>query len=183
MNYATFWQRFGAMWIDFFVLVPLLFVAIWTQSISREVALILLVPMMAAFSAYTIYCHGRYGQTLGKMAVGIRVVRTTGEPIGWDEAWMRSSIDVMFATLGVVSSAIALIAIPDAQYHGIDWIERSQRLQALEPAWLAWTPLATQIWVWSEVVVMLFNKERRALHDFIAGTVVTSDRRDSHVRP
>jgi uncharacterized RDD family membrane protein YckC len=44
------------------------------------------------------------------------------------------------------------------------------------PEWLDWVNTANQVWMWSEVVVMLFNRRRRALHDFIAGTVVTSDR-------
>ena len=29
-----------------------------------------------------------------------------------------------------------------------------------------------QIWIWSEFVVLLFNRRKRAIHDFIAGTVV-----------
>ena len=29
-----------------------------------------------------------------------------------------------------------------------------------------------QLWTWSELIVMLTNRQRRALHDFIAGTVV-----------
>ncbi|WP_255590049.1 hypothetical protein [Marinicella meishanensis] len=28
------------------------------------------------------------------------------------------------------------------------------------------------VWYWSELLVMLTNERRRALHDFIAGTVV-----------
>ena len=111
--------------------------------------------------------------------MGIRVVRTTGERIGWREAWLRSSIDVVFSVLGVVSSFIALAAIADAQYYGVGWMQRAQNLQALGPTWLAWTATASQIWIWSEVVVMLFNKRRRALHDFIAGTVVTAEQRIS----
>ena len=44
-------------------------------------AIILVIPMAATYCAYTIYCHGRFGQTVGKYAMSIRVVRTTGEPI------------------------------------------------------------------------------------------------------
>ena len=179
MNYATFWQRFAAMWIDFFVLLPLIAVAVWLQSISRITAIVLVVPMTAMYCAYTIYCHGRFGQTVGKHAMGIRVVSTTGERIGWREAWLRSSVDVVFSALAVISSFIALTAIPDAEYHAVGWMRRAQNLQALEPAWLAWTSVANQIWIWSEVVVMLFNKRRRALHDFIAGTVVTAEQKIS----
>ena len=176
-NYATFGQRFAAMWIDFFVLLPLMVAEGWLGSVSKGAALALVIPMAIAYVAYTIYYHGRFGQTIGKRMMGIRVVRTTGERIGWREAWLRSSIDVLFATLGGVGSLVALAAIGDADYYGVGWMQRAQNLAAHEPAWLAWTGTATQIWVWSELVVMLFNKRRRALHDFIAGTVVTSDQR------
>src|SRR5438477_5361541 len=121
MNYATYWQRFAAMWIDFFVILPLMVLQVWVQSISRAAAIVLVVPMTAAYCAYTIYGHGRFGQTVGKHVMGIRVMRTNGERIGWREAWLRSSVDVAFAALGVISLFIALAAIADAQYYGVGW--------------------------------------------------------------
>jgi uncharacterized RDD family membrane protein YckC len=33
-----------------------------------------------------------------------------------------------------------------------------------------------QIWIWGEFVTMLFNKKRRAVHDYMAGTVVIMHR-------
>ena len=172
INYATFWQRFAAMWIDLFVLLPIMVVHVWLVSESKIAALVLVIPMATVYDAYTIYCHGRFGQTVGKRVMGIRVVLTTGEAIGWRTAWLRSSVDVMFSVLGVIASFMALTAISDAEFSGVGWMQQSQNLSALEPAWLGWTEEATQIWVWSEMVVMLFNKRRQALHDFIAGTVV-----------
>jgi DNA uptake protein ComE-like DNA-binding protein/uncharacterized RDD family membrane protein YckC len=172
MSYATFWQRFAAMWIDLFVLLPIMAVHVWLESESKITALVLVIPMAIVYDSYSIYCHGRFGQTVGKRVMGIRVVLTTGEAIGWRTAWLRSSVDVMFSVLGVIASFMALTAISDTEFYGVGWMQQSQNLSALEPAWLGWTEEATQIWVWSEVVVMLFNKRRQALHDFIAGTVV-----------
>lgn len=172
-NYATFWQRFAAMWIDFFVLLPLMVVQGLLESVSKGAALALVIPMAVAYAAYSIYCHGRFGQTIGKRVMGIRVVRTSGERIGWREAWLRSSVELCFSSLGVIGSFVALATIADSDYYGVGWMQRAQNLAAHQPSWLGWTMAATQIWVWSEVVVMLFNKRRRALHDFIAGTVVT----------
>ncbi len=177
MNYATFWQRFAAMWIDEFVLLPLVFVQLWLESISKMAAIVLIIPMTASYCAYTIYFHGRFGQTIGKYVMGIRVVCVTGDRIGWREAWLRSSVDVAFAILGAFSLFAALGAISDTDYYAVDWIQRTKNVSALEPTWLGWTNTANQIWAWSEVVVMLFNKRRRALHDFIAGTVVTSEKK------
>jgi uncharacterized RDD family membrane protein YckC len=179
MSYATFWQRFAAMWIDFFVLLPFGLLNLWGQAVSKPLAISLVLPIAAYFSAYHIYCHGRFGQTIGKRIMGIRVVRLNGESIGWREAWMRSSVDLVFACLWAVSSFVALSAISDTDYYGIGWRQRTHALMALHPVWLRWTQPANTIWVWSEVVVMLFNTERRAIHDFIAGTVVVQMRKAS----
>jgi len=175
MSYASFWQRFAATWIDFFILLPLMFTQVWFESLSKTAAIILVIPITAVYCVYTIYSHGRFGRTIGKYAMRIRVVRMTGERIGWREAWLRSSMDVVFSVLHVVAALDALATIPDTEYYGVGWTQRAANLYALYPAWLRWTETASVIWVWSELVVMLFNKKRRALHDFIAGTVVTAD--------
>ena len=73
-NYATFWQRFGAMWIDFFVFVPLLVVQGLLESVSKGAALALVIPTAVAYAAYSIYCHGRFGQTVGKRVMVIHSV-------------------------------------------------------------------------------------------------------------
>lgn len=108
MNYASFWQRFAATWIDVFIVWPLMFIQVWFESLSKTAAIILVIPMTAVYCAYTIFSHGRFGRTIGKYAMGIRVVRMTGERIGWREAWLRSSIDVVFSVLHVVAALAAL---------------------------------------------------------------------------
>lgn len=167
------------MWIDLFVLLPIMAAHVWLGSESKIVALVLVIPMAIIYDSYTIYCHGRFGQTAGKRVMGICVVFTTGEAIGWRGAWLRSSVDVMFSVLGIIASFVALTAISDAEFYGVDRMQQSQNLSALEPTWLAWTKEASQIWVWSEVFVMLFNKRRQALHDFIAGTVVITKNQEA----
>ena len=176
MNYATFWQRFSAMWIDIFVFVPIGVVQLFIEGHSKLVAMVLIVPMTALGLGYHIYCHGRFGKTLGKHAMGIRVVRLDGTPIGWPEAWKRSSVDVVFALANVVAMFIALSTISDASYYDVPLADRARNIQAMQPEWAVAVQIAINIWVWSEVVVMLFNERRRALHDFIAGTIVVSDR-------
>jgi uncharacterized RDD family membrane protein YckC len=173
-NYATFWQRFAAMWIDFFVLLTLVVVQVLVESLSKAAAIALVIPMAGALVGYSIYFHGRFGQTIGKRVMGIRVVRLTGERISWREAWLRSSVDLLFTLLSIIGAFMALAAIPDADYYGVGWMQRTDNLVALQPRWLSWTGTAAEIWVWSEVIVMLFNKRRRALPDLLAGTVVVS---------
>ncbi len=105
---------------------------------------------MALYPAYTIYCHGRFSQTVGKRIMGVRLVRVTGERVGWREAWLRSSVDVAFAGIYVTAIFIALINIPDSAYYGAKWSQRSRTLHAFEPIWLACSIRGSSIWTWSE---------------------------------
>ncbi|MEX2214602.1 MAG: RDD family protein [Phycisphaeraceae bacterium] len=175
MTYATFWQRFWAMWIDFLVLLPVIALSMWLNEQSRAMAMLTVIPATSFFFAYTIYCHGRFGKTLGKHAMGIRVVLTNGQRIGWREAFLRSSVDIALSILGIIARFIALTKITDAEFNALEWLDRGKRLYDLEPPELAWVTVASQVWIWSELVIMLTNKERRALHDFIAGTVVRAE--------
>ena len=44
------------------------------------------------------------------------------------------------------------------------------------PNWYQSVNIIASIWIWSEFIIMLTNKKRRALHDFMAGTVVIRSR-------
>ena len=60
----------------------------------------------------------------------------------------------------------------DELYFSLGYIARAQKKVELAPSWYSTVSILMQIWIWSEFVSMLFNKRRRAVHDFIAGTVV-----------
>jgi uncharacterized RDD family membrane protein YckC len=180
-SFATFWQRFVAMWVDVLVFVPLMFLQVGLESVSKVAGIVIAVPYAAVVHAYSIYGHGRFGRTIGKWAMGIRVVRVTGEPLRWREAWLRSAVDLCLSTVSICGRLVALIAITDAEYY-VGWYARGANVVAHEPVWASWAMWIGVVWFYSEVVTMLFNKRRRALHDLIAGTVVISDRRQEALR-
>jgi uncharacterized RDD family membrane protein YckC len=105
------------------------------------------------------------------MAARIGVVRVSGAPIGWREALLRASVETVFGTIASLSDLVARIQLPEADWTQ-GWREKFKLIQTLEPSWGDWAGYALGVWIWSEVVTMLFNRKRRALHDFIAGTVV-----------
>jgi uncharacterized RDD family membrane protein YckC len=45
-------------------------------------------------------------------------------------------------------------------------------LQAAAPRWNAWVTGVMYAWFLAIAIVMLCNRKRRSVHDFIAGTVV-----------
>ncbi len=176
-NYATFRQRLLAMLIDLLVFVPLIVLYQFIEPVSRVAAAVFTILHASLGQSYVIYGHGRFGRTVGKWVMRIRVVRVTGEPLRWREAWLRSAFDVCFMVAGTVGMVTTLFAVADSQYYGVGWRARSANLEAYQPAWAALATWVGVVWFHSEVVTMLLNKRRRALHDFVAGTVVISEPR------
>lgn len=84
---------------------------------------------------------------------------------------MRSAVDIGFGVISAVGFLYAVGDVPATSFEagGLDWIDQVAELQ---PAWVTCVEYATVVWLLSELVVLLFNEKRRALHDFIAGTVV-----------
>ena len=97
--YAGFWPRFCSVWVDIFVLLPLSLLLVWLESFDKNIAILLVIPSTALFAMYHVYFNARFGGTIGKLAVGIRVAKPNGTKIGWLEAWKRSSVDIGFALL------------------------------------------------------------------------------------
>src|SRR4051812_23551144 len=90
---AGFWARFGAVVIDGFVvaIVPVIVIVIGAVAGSGALLAIGYVLLFVVGIGYEIYFHGgRTGQTVGKRALGIRVVDfNTGGPIGYGRATVR----------------------------------------------------------------------------------------------
>lgn len=86
-EYAGFWIRFLASIIDVFVLLPFsalyLLVLIGINSLTLTLAGILLSACYKPFMEY------KYGATLGKMAVGIKVISTEGGGITLNQTLLR----------------------------------------------------------------------------------------------
>jgi uncharacterized RDD family membrane protein YckC len=46
------------------------------------------------------------------------------------------------------------------------------QLKLVAPIWYQQVQFVMGLWIMSEIVVLLTNKKRRAIHDYMAGTVV-----------
>lgn len=170
--YASFWQRLGAYFLDLLILLPIIALSIWGGEQSRYFNAYYFLPGIIFNLWFHAYLVKRYGGTPGKLIMGIKIAKVEGGPVGYREAVLRYSVLLVLATLGQVAGLQATMGISDAEYFALDWQEKALRMQELAPSWFSSITLLTNIWVWSEFVVMLTNRKRRAIHDFIAGTVV-----------
>lgn len=174
-RYQTFWPRFWASWIDGLILMPvyLLFAVILDPRISSLwnlalwlLALVLVVDRTGPW-IYSILMHGRWGQTVGKMTTRVKVVDAVSEePISYKKALLRDSIPILVLFPLLVYSLYQLII--GSEYH----IPQPSPDLSITANIADWTEFIMGIWWFAEIVTMLTNEKRRAVHDFIAGTVV-----------
>jgi len=98
---VTFWPRVAASLIDgmvlaapfgLLVMATLLVMGIDMDLESKQFGTVMQIaqfPMILLEIAYFTLMNGAYGATLGKMALGMRVVRADGSPIGYGLALGR----------------------------------------------------------------------------------------------
>ncbi len=172
-RYRTFSRRFSAGFIDGLIFLPLAFLAnyMWSHPHAVPAAVFILwyVLHLSAYRLYHILLHGLYGQTIGKRMTGVIVVdESEAKRMTMAQAIRRDIFPVIMYFVAIILFVPRFLAggypTSPPTYSTLDWIR----------AYSGWA------WFLTEVVTMLLNSRRRALHDFIAETVVV--RRESLTR-
>ena len=161
-KYSTFEPRFWAAVIDSLVLLPvgIACTAVFAESTSLPVRILVCVLHSSVYVIYSVGMHSACGQTIGKMVCHVIVLDVSEKPITLRQALLRDIFSIVLFPIGL---AIELPRI--AQGINIYTEENNTGIYAL-------ISLSGSIWFLIELATMLTNNKRRALHDFIAGTVV-----------
>lgn len=129
------------------------------------------------FRFYFMFLTGLWGQTPGKMLTQIRVIRLDGYEVRWTNAILRNIFETILVLIMFVGYYMAL---SHTTPHELDLMPMTQRepfLNQFMPDFVVYCLLARYAYAFSEFFVLLFNKKKRAIHDFIAGTVIIRDPR------
>ena len=170
--YAGFWSRLGASLIDIIIFIPIMYITYKLQKINIPIAIFIAILSSFLFPIYSIYFNFKYGGSPGKIAVEICVTKPNGTRIELKEAILRSSVDLVYGMLFAIYSVIAISKVDAAAYLSAGYADSPKLLMLLYPVFSRYTRFLSDIWYGSEMVVLLLNKRKRALHDYIAGTVV-----------
>jgi uncharacterized RDD family membrane protein YckC len=159
-KYRTFWRRYWAGFVDGVAFLPLAVLDnwIWQHSTSIPLRALWFAVYSASFPAYSILTHGLFGQTLGKRVLGVRVVDVSGRALTMVQALRREAINIPFG-IWSFNAGLALVAHGQNPHH-------VEQMDVGAAAWLMFGLFAL------ELLTTLTNSKRRALHDFMAGSVV-----------
>ncbi len=179
-RYGGFWIRLGAFFVDVIVLLPFIGLYLWGPRPPRGIFQIEPILLLAITTSYDV-CSVRYwGGTPGKLLLGLRVVRADLEPAGWREAVLRESVNAALGLAGDVLFLLAVRQVSEAAFAGGSRTALMKEIHSLEGLPGRVIDRLGDAWILSEFLVLLTNRKRRALHDFLAGTVVIHRRAASN---
>lgn len=114
MNYAGFWIRFLAKFVDgliqqIFNFLFGLFLGVLFSRTDQQIAfsIISILISLLVSAAYSIFLTGKYGATIGKMALGLRTVRSDGSAVSYGLATGRFFAEILSSFTLLIGYIIA----------------------------------------------------------------------------
>ena len=178
--YSTFWSRLGAYLLDVLISVPLIGLVLFINSLDKNIFFLTTIPSLLYIFWYWIYLPKRYGGTLGKLIIGLKIVKIDSSPIGWKEAFLRYIVDFGCAIINHVVRVITILLADNEIYKSLSWLNQLEYLSSIIS--VIYMTILYNIWILSGLITLLFNKRRRAIHDFIAGTVIVKSKYIEKIR-
>lgn len=156
-KYETGGARFVALIIDGMILN----FAGWFLSFLNNMESAMMLWIIGIFQMllpylYSIFLHGYCGQTIGKMATNVKIYdQSEKQLISYKQALIRDSVPLSILVLVQVLSLFTSME----DYGWMLFIGMSMLFLMV-------------FWSILEIITMLFDSKKRALHDYMAGTVV-----------
>jgi uncharacterized RDD family membrane protein YckC len=170
--YAGFWLRVWALILDTVFVLPVLFLTLYLNSLSKHMYFYTFLPTILFMLWYNVYLPQKNGGTPGKLAAGLTIIRLDGNRISWKEAGLLYIVIFAFGIFNMVMMSINLLKIDDVTFMSLGWIKRSQYLISLSPITFKIISWLSNLWVIIGYIVLFTNNRKRMIGDFIAGTVV-----------
>jgi uncharacterized RDD family membrane protein YckC len=172
IRYSGFWQRAGAYLIDLLIVAPLGALDYLIGGSTHLYPLYIFIPGQCLGLFLHVWMVRKYGGTPGKLVLGLRIAMSDGAPVTLPATLLRYAVMWGLGLCSSIAMIMAAMKITDEAYAGLSYIQRSQELVANAPSWFMAVTVLSQVWVVAALITMLANKQRRSVHDFIAGTAV-----------
>lgn len=155
-KYNTFWGRFIAVIIDSIILSPITFIEAYYED-TTDPTLFIIISALSSFIIilYFAVLHAIYGQTIGKRLMDIKITDI-------DEVTLLGFKRSLIRELPWIITSVGIITYSLFQFD----------LNRLKSDYNNWMSITSISWMVIELITMLSNQKRRALHDYLAKSVV-----------
>ena len=167
-KYRTGLKRIGASILDGFVFMPLLFLEQWIYKNTSNIFILFAWATFVGFAPlfYSVILHYKTGKTYGKWVAGVEVLD------------ISETRKLTFLQSVYRDSFYLLIAIAGTVYYGF-LLAHSESAEDVLSDYSSFSNNPVLWWTLLELITMLTNNKRRAVHDFLAKSVVVRTKTNS----
>src|SRR5258706_3556529 len=109
--YAGFWIRLGSLLLDFIIMIPVIFLTLFLNGLSKNAYYFTVLPNLTFHFWYSIYLVKKHGGTPGKLITGIKILKIDGTDVTWREAILRQ---IVAFSLTIFIASITIFALSQA---------------------------------------------------------------------
>ena len=167
-KYRTGLKRLWAAIVDGIVFMPFLLIEQWMYKTTDNTSTLFAWATFVSFAPlfYSIVLHYKNGQTIGKWVAEVKVLDISeASKLTLRQAIYRDSFYLVVAFGGLIYYSFLL--------------GRSDGKQSILSDYSSFSDNPIFWWTLIELITMLTNSKRRALHDFIARSVVVRTKTSS----
>jgi uncharacterized RDD family membrane protein YckC len=173
-EYVGFWKRVLAALVDGFIGLALMPVTIPLTKYCFEHKTIL--PQLLYSIVWTIiwmWLIVRFGATPGKFAIKARIIKNNGEYLNWGQAFLRMLIPGIILSINSYLMQWNAITTCPAGSNINSFMEMGRVMNQYGGMFAAVGNFLSVI-IYVDILVILFNNKKRAIHDFVAGSYVVT---------
>ena len=179
--YAGFFIRILAGLLDklffwLFILLGFIIMYFFQKMPPKYFWIIVQIIVVLFHFIYNIIIPQFFGGTLGKLLLKLKIFRLDFQKIKFKESFLRYAINFIGWNLYfAIVKIIGIINTPDELYNEFTtFSEWSNYSNIIEPNIINIMTVVMIIWELSEYIILLLNKKKRGLQDYIAGTVIVN---------
>jgi uncharacterized RDD family membrane protein YckC len=163
-GFVGFWKRVLAYIIQVSILcIPVVYAYRYLIVLSSKTgSLMPFVIYWIFYYAFSVFLMVRYGGTVGKLVLGLRIVDNTGQYLSISRSIIRLFPYILYSTVYTLS----LNEVITSQVNS-----NGGNLSHNKGVYDAFDAIVGLIF-FIDVIVILFNRKKRAIHDFLAGSYV-----------
>ncbi|GAK87939.1 hypothetical protein JCM19238_5549 [Vibrio ponticus] len=170
-------RRFAASLIDSLIVLPITMAVVYAQGFSQQLGILLAIPAAMVFAVYCILAHWWFGATLGKRLMKLKVVTEYAErSINFSHSLLRGLVYVLYALAMGYLQILAFQGISASEYLALEWYMRESLVEENMLDWHQKVQIIALVWFTISTLCLIVTGKKRALHDFIGGTVVVKTR-------
>lgn len=171
-SYAKFWDRVGAYILDGIIIGVLTF-ALNYLNITQFKSFFIYLPIAVIGILYKPFMESRYGATVGKMLLNLKVIDQNCNKIDFEKSLLRSLIVILPALLYIPVHYLAFQNEFILSSNG--FFEFTNRVSYTYPAMSTFTNIFSIVFIADAIMMATDSIKKRSLKDRMANTFVIKE--------